>query len=332
MSGVEKFDFVAPQFVGSLGDGDLEDGADNFFDAQELVAAANTNQIASEVMTNCSEFVETEGSCSEPDNGVANDENKEPWTTKNHGRDTRLHRMSVKKTTPPSRKNTKFMSLAEQVHKFHHATPPRFKRKSGVYRTRSSKLLPTIAMSPLLQTKGRVRASTVQPVTATQTQRPVLKPVKHMTAKPPPKPAPKPVTVPQPFNLTDVNKFKKVKPVESNELQDVISKAKSTVVAKKNTNAVPKTAQKSEMLAEPSGSKPTPQKPVNTKRKTLKVEGEKVTVTEDWGITGLKTVVRPTTWTKPVPFSFERREQERLKAKQLKAEEAEKKQKSPSGH
>nr|BAN21174.1 unkown protein [Riptortus pedestris] len=338
MSAAQEFNFTAPQFVESLGEGDLDDGADKFFDAEEVPSALSEKGQAlaksgSDQITDDKTQLSHDSSQIPLGNGSQdNDENIQPKLNNKLGKDSRRHRMSVKKMTPPSRKN-KFMSLAEQVHKFHHATPPRFKRKSGVYRTRSSKILPTIAMSPLLQTKIRSRASTIQP--AIVEQRPVLKPLKKvLQAKPPPKPAPKPPTVPKPFNLTDVNKFKKSVKAESTEVKESLNKAVTTIAPANGTNKkkpleigkgeCPEAGESSQAKKAKSPTNPakTPQKPVNAKKKTYEIQGDTLSITENWAISGIKTLDKPSTLTKPVPFSFEKRNQERLKAKQLKLEDA----------
>lgn len=51
------------------------------------------------------------------------------------------------------------------------------------------------------------------------------------------------------------------------------------------------------------------------------MDGNKLILKEQWAISGLKTLEKPNMRTKVVPFSFEQRNQERLKAKQLKSEQ-----------
>ncbi|CAH1390417.1 unnamed protein product [Nezara viridula] len=334
MAQTDVFNFQAPQFIESLSEVKLDDGADTFFDATESspendVQDSNETNGSAESKDNndgeeetCVKSVIGEVSDSKENvkakskNGIPlkeNDENVDPELSSN-GPVTRLQRMSMKTNGSLGLKNqSKFLSVAEQIHKFHHSTPPRFKRKSTMFKSKSCKFLPTVAQSPQLRTKIRAARPSTAPtiIVPDEKERSVIKKKEVMKRVATIKPIPKPPTIPVPFNLTMPGNKK-----QEEKKEDKTENMKETNVKdKKQIEGTPRT-----ML----------RKPIPPKKKHLEIQDNKITVKESWRVTGIKAIQKPNSTTKTVPFSFEKRNQERLMEKQKKIEEEQNKAASGS--
>ncbi|XP_014274049.1 targeting protein for Xklp2 [Halyomorpha halys] len=350
MAQTDVFNFQAPQFIESLSEVKLDDGADTFFDATESPPKIDVQETNEEIVREeikeendlekaeeenfvegngeevCVESLGEEVSGSKRNvaaqvkvktkNGMSsneNDENLDP-ELKSNGPVTRLQRMSMKTNGSLGMKNqSKFLSVAEQIHKFHHSTPPRFKRKSTMFKSKSCKFLPTVAHSPQLRTKIRAARPSTAPtiIVPDDKEKSVIK-KKEVIKRVAIKPVPKPPTIPVPFNLTVPGNKKQE---EKKEERSENIKEASSIKENKQVEGTPRTLLR---------------KPLPPKKKHLEIQDNKITVKESWRVTGIKTIQKPNSTTKAVPFSFEKRNQERLMEKQKKLEEEQNKAASSS--
>lgn len=188
------FEFHAPQFIESWENATtIDDGADNFFDALDSLEDQKKRNLS------CKEIERTDSHQERNDlkeNRIEKENKPEDRTEENFKNitstaknecDTTERRLSLKRKASPLKDRNECVPLLNRLE---------------THKQKFAQVLPTIAESPVLLTKERVRA---KPCTAPE-ERVILKPLRKKNIGVCLKPLPKPPTIPQPFSLTEPGK------------------------------------------------------------------------------------------------------------------------------